>query len=280
MLTRRRAMGLMLTGAAGCCAEAAWLEPKRLAVTRRAIPCAGLPARLDGVRIAVMADFHFRPGVDDELVAEAVDRVESEDVDLVLLPGDFINSDPAVLPPLLSFLGGLRARHGVFAALGNHDGWHGGREGTRRAFEDAGISFLINRNRVLRIRGEDLAVAGTDFVWLGRPDPAKALESIERKTPVVAMVHEPDFFDSMVDHRRIDLQVSGHTHGGQCRIPFVPWTPAKVRFGEKYIRGLFRRGDSNLFVTQGVGTTALRVRFACPPELAVLTLRSAAGGTA
>jgi predicted MPP superfamily phosphohydrolase len=145
----------------------------------------------------------------------------------------------------------------------------------RRSFEKAGIPFLINRNSQLRIKGDTLAVAGTDFVWLGKPDPAATLKGVAPGTPVLALVHEPDYFDVISAQRDILLQVSGHTHGGQCRVPLIGYAPAKVDFGRKYIKGAFTRGDSNLFVTSGVGTVGLRVRFACPPELAVLTLRGA-----
>jgi len=271
---RRRALKLLGATAAGCLIEGFWLEPRRLGVRREEIVCPGLPGSLDGLRVGVMADFHFRPGRDEALVAGAVERANREELDLVLLPGDFIRSDPRVLAPLVELLGGLRARHGVFAAMGNHDGWHAGHGVTRRAFERAGIGFPINRHARVGVRGEALAVAATDHVWLGRPDPAAALRGIPSRMPVLAMVHEPDFFDTMARVRRIDLQLSGHTHGGQCRVPFVPATPVKVRFGEKYVRGAFESGDSRLFVTQGVGTSGLRVRFACPPELAVLTLRA------
>jgi predicted MPP superfamily phosphohydrolase len=89
---------------------------------------------------------------------------------------------------------------------------------------------------------------------------------------VLSLVHEPDYFDEMSTFRNL-LQVSGHTHGGQCRVPFFGFVPAKVACGKKYIQGAFSRGASRLFVTRGIGTTGLRVRFACPPEVALLTLR-------
>jgi predicted MPP superfamily phosphohydrolase len=132
---------------------------------------------------------------------------------------------------------------------------------------------LINRNSMLRIRGEKFAIAATDHVWLGKPDPSLALRGVSPDVPVLALVHEPDYFDEMSSFRNL-LQISGHTHGGQCRVPFLDFTPAKVRHGRKYIQGPFSRGESRLFVTRGLGTTGLRVRFACPPEVALLTLRA------
>jgi predicted MPP superfamily phosphohydrolase len=142
-----------------------------------------------------------------------------------------------------------------------------------RRFERAGISLLINRNSVIRIKGEKFAIAATDHVWQGKPDPLLTLRGIPPEVPVLALVHEPDFFDRMATFRNL-LQISGHTHGGQCRVPFLGYAPAKVRYGRKYIQGSFSRNESRLFVTRGLGTTGMRVRFACPPEVALLTLRS------
>lgn len=245
-----------------------------LSITRREIRCHGLSPALDGLRVGLMADFHYRPGTDDEVVQAAVNQVNREKLDLLALAGDFADHDSAVLGPLLEHLQKANTAHGTFAVMGNHDGWSSGPGLTRRSFEKSGISFLINQHSQLSIRGESLAVAGTDFVWEGNPDPAKTLAGIRADAPVIALVHEPDYFDVMTRHRNIMLQLSGHTHGGQCRVPGIGYAPAKVRFGKKYIHGEYSRDASKIFVTRGVGTTGLRVRFACPPELAVLTLRS------
>ena len=271
-------MRLTAAGMAGCFADAAWIEPDRLTITRQDLPCKNLPPALDGLRICLLADFHFRPGQDDELLVEAVARANEEKPDLTALAGDFADTEKSVLTPLLGELKKLKADHGIFAVMGNHDGWNAGRAVTRQHFEKAGISFLINQHSQLRIRGESLAVAGTDFVWSGRPDAARTLKGIAVGTPILALVHEPDYFDTMTAHRDIMLQLSGHTHGGQCRVPFAGYAPVGVRFGRKYVYGGFSHGNSRLFVTRGIGTTGLRVRFACPPELAVLTLRATNAG--
>jgi uncharacterized protein len=204
---------------------------------------------------------------------KVVEQVRTEKPDLVLLGGDYMSGDPRVVPPLLKKLEKLQASQGVFAVMGNHDGWAGSRSVVRRQFEKAGISFMINQHSLLNIRGEALAVAGTDFVWLGKPDPVATLGKIPSKVPVIALVHEPDYFDTMISQREVMLQVSGHSHGGQCQVPIISYAPKTVRYGKKYVEGHFASGGSNLFVTRGVGTTGPRVRFACPPELAMLNLR-------
>ena len=272
--SRRGALKLIAAGMAGSFAHAGWVEPSLLSITRRDIRCRKLPPALDGLRVGLIADFHFRPGTDDEVVQAAVSQVNRENLDLLALSGDFADHDAAVLAPLLEYLGKADTAHGVFAVMGNHDGWNSGHHLTSRSFDKAGISFLINQHSLLSIRSETLAIAGTDFVWHGKPDPKKTLAGIRADTPVIALVHEPDYFDEMTRHRDIMLQLSGHTHGGQCRVPGIGYTPAKVRFGQNYIHGEYARDDSRIFVTRGIGTTGLRVRFACPPELAILTLRS------
>jgi uncharacterized protein len=279
LTTRRKALGLLTAGAAGCLLEAFVLEPKRLSVTRRDIPVPDLPAGLDGLRVGLMSDFHFRPGDDDALVSHAVARASAENLDLIALTGDYMSNDPKVISPMLEILGGLTARHGVFAVAGNHDGWRGNVPGIRRQFESAGFSFLRNRNTRLHHDGATLAIAGTDFVWKGAPDPAATFKGIPATTPVLALVHEPDYFDTLRARRPIALQLSGHTHGGQCRVPVIGYAPRKVDFGRIYIDGHHARGDSNLFVTRGIGTVGPRVRFACPPQLVILTLRSSPTAT-
>lgn len=271
-MSRRNASRLIAAGMAGALVDGFFIEPDRLSVTRRELPCAGLPPWFAGLRVAVVADFHYRPGTDDALLDQLLTAVRSEAPDLVLLPGDFITSDPETLPPLLEFLKKLTADHGVFASMGNHDGWNANAEWVRARFEAAGISFLINQHSLPVINGRPLAVAATDHVWIGRPDPAKTLAGIPTEAPVIALVHEPDYFDTLTDHRPVTLQVSGHTHGGQCRVPLLGWAPVTPKYGTKYVYGPYCRGTSNLFVTRGFGTINPRVRFACPPELAILTL--------
>jgi predicted MPP superfamily phosphohydrolase len=278
-INRRKALQLIAAGMAGTAAslwDAFELEPEHLSITRQEIPVKTLPPGLDRLRIGLLSDFHFRPGDDDDLIDRVVARVRQENLDLITLTGDYLSYNPAVVAPLLAHLQNLTASHGIFAVMGNHDGWRGKPSLIRQQFEKAGLSFLINENSRISVRGDSLAIAGTDFVWKGKPDPQRALKGIPQNMPVLALVHEPDYFDTMTVHRDIQLQVSGHTHGGQCRVPVVGYAPRRVAFGRKYLEDYYRDGDSNLFVTRGVGTVGVRARFACPPELAILTLRESA----
>ncbi|MEO5917184.1 MAG: metallophosphoesterase [Luteolibacter sp.] len=272
--SRRKAIGLITAGVAGCLFDAFEIEPACLSITREDIFYGPHSPGLDGLRIGLLSDFHFRPDADHDLLFSVVSKIHEQRLDLIALAGDFMSADPRVIDPLLSHLKRINPAHGVFAVLGNHDGWAGNRSTIRRQFEKAGLSFLVNQHSKISIGSESLAIAGTDYVWLGKPDPARTLKGIAAGTPILALVHEPDYFDTMIGHRDILLQVSGHTHGGQCRIPFVGYAPRKVAYGRKYVYGRYSSGNSNLFVSRGVGTVGPRVRFACPPELAILTLRS------
>jgi predicted MPP superfamily phosphohydrolase len=277
LFSRRRVLQVLTAGGVGSVANAFWFEPGHLTVTRENVRIKNLAPGLDGLRIGQLSDFHFRPGEDDELVAKVVAQVRRENLDLIALTGDYLSDDPRVVPPMLALLEKMSATQGMFAVMGNHDGWRGRPSVIKRQFEKAGFSFLINQNSQLSINGDPLAIAGTDYVWLGRPNPSLTLKGISTKTPVVALVHEPDYFDVMAARRDIQLQLSGHTHGGQCRVPLLGYAPRKVSYGRKYIYGSYSQGDSNLFVSRGVGTVGIRVRFACPPELAILTLRGSRG---
>jgi hypothetical protein len=126
----------------------------------------------------------------------------------------------------------------------------------------------------LNIGGQRLDLAGSDSVWSGHLDPARTFAGTRPET-TLALVHEPDPFETLGEHSF--LQVSGHTHGGQCRVPFIGYAPVGVRYGRKFIYGQFTQpGGGRLFVSRGLGTIGMRVRFACVPEVAILDLRAEA----
>ncbi len=256
--------------------DAFLIEPNLLSITRREITLPKLPAELDGFTIAQLSDLHYKPDKDHDLMAKAVAAVNAENVDFIALTGDYVTDDAGVITPLMEHLSQLTSKHGIAATMGNHDGWTHSGDYFRKIFTKAGIPFLINQNTTLDIKGTPLHVAGSDYVWLGAPDPVETLKGIPKDSPVIALVHEPDYFDTMRAVRDIDLQLSGHTHGGQCRVPFIGYAPVKVQYGENYVYGYYKEGNSQLFVSRGTGTSGMRVRFACAPELVILTLRCAA----
>ena len=275
-LSRRQTIKSLLAATPVVAAiDAFFIEPNLLSITRRNIIFPNLPPELDGFTIAQLSDIHYKPDKDHDLLVKVVNAVNAENVDFIALTGDYVTEDSDVLIPLMEHLSRLQSKHGIAATMGNHDGWTNSRDYYRRTFSKADIPLLINQNTKLDVNGTPLHIAGTDYVWLGSPDPTKTLKGIPPEAPVVALVHEPDYFDTMRAVRPIDLQLSGHTHGGQCRIPFIGYAPVKVKYGENYEYGYYQQDGSQLFVSRGTGTSGMRVRFACPPELAIFTLHRA-----
>ena len=237
----------------------------------------GLPAStLDGLKVAVMADFHFDETRDRDLMAAAVELCNNLDPDVVLLPGDFVSHDPTAATPLADELQHLRASLGVFASSGNHDHWSGIRR-VEGALANAGIEMLRNQSRVLTFGDTTFAVVGLESVWGGDPDYHFATKDLPADMPRILSMHEPDYFDKLADLpsslQRPVLQVSGHTHGGQVCAPFIG--PLILpSWGKKYPAGLFGPRGRHLYVTRGIGTIGPSARFLCRPEVSLLTLRA------
>ena len=231
---------------------------------------------LEGLKIAVMADFHFDETHDSELMAAAVELCNSLDPDITLLPGDFISHDPTAADGLAEQLQHLRASLGVFASSGNHDHWSGIRR-VEAALENVGIEMLRNESRALDYAGRKVAVVGLESVWGGNPDYHYATLDLPADVPRILTMHEPDYFDKIdelpASLPRPVLQVSGHTHGGQVCAPFVG--PILLpSWGKKYPAGLYGSPGRQLYVTRGVGTIGPSARFFCRPEVTLLTLRA------
>jgi len=248
---------------------ASGIEKRFLRLTEVEVPVGARHAALDGLKVGLMSDFHHDDFGDARLIRRAVDAMNRRGADLVVLAGDYISRDPAAIGPLCAELARLRPRLGTYAVMGNHDRWHYD-DAMPGMFREAGLRLLVNEAVTL----DGFAVAGADSHWGGLPDIASALREVRPDTPVLLAWHEPDTFDGY-DDSRVALQVSGHTHGGQVRVPF--YGPIVLpNHGKKYPYGLYRRGERSLFVTRGIGTLTLPVRFFCPPEAALLTLRAEA----
>ena len=275
LFSRRNFITTSALAAASCASYARFVEPSLLSVTQKTIHLPRLPKSLDGLLIAQLTDIHFKPEEQQELMHEAVRVVNAAKPDIIALTGDYIEGRPKVIDPLMDTLAGLQAKHGVYATMGNHDGWSASPGRFRQAFRKKGIEFLHNDGSCIHIKGEHFFIMGTDSAWSGNVD-APACYRGHKNEPVLALVHEPDVFDILRSSFPIDLQLSGHTHGGQCRVPLVGYAPVKVKYGRNYIYGAYAKDDSRLFVSRGLGTVGTKVRFACLPEIALLTLRSTA----
>ncbi len=244
--------------------EMQWLRLKRVR-----IPLSGRASRLEGMRIALLADFHLYPHTTLELISEAIDMANRLQPDLTLLAGDYVLSTADAVFDLAPQLSRLDAKLGVFAILGNHDHWKGV-ETVTRGLNESGVQLLRNQSLELTWHSQRFQLAGLDDGWVRRHDLIQALDGQTDEIPTLLMMHEPDFADELSTDGRIDIQFSGHSHGGQVRFPLIG-SPFLPPYGRKYDQGLYRVGDMWLYTNVGLGVT-VPVRFNCPPEVTEITL--------
>jgi predicted MPP superfamily phosphohydrolase len=302
-MTRRRLLrgavraGIGFSAASlGALAYAHNVEPLRLRVNRLDVKIPGLPAAFDGLVVAHLSDIHMDDWMDAARIASAARLATSLKPDIIALTGDFISRDLRTRDSAGRFIGDAKARMapglaqslsllsaplGVFAVQGNHDHWSGGPT-MSFLLQQAGIRELDNRAAPIERDGQRLWLCGVDDAWVGAADLEQVLGALENQArpnePAILLAHEPDFADHAALSGRFALQLSGHSHGGQVAIPlFGPLILPPM--GRKYHTGLNRVSDSSsamqVFTTRGVGVVGPRVRFNCPPEIALLTLRPA-----
>jgi uncharacterized protein len=252
---------------------ASQIEPHCLVLERRTIRLPRLSPGLDGFRIALMSDHHLFPFTPRELLERAVEQANGLHVDLILLGGDYVCADVESIRELAPILGRLNARYGVFASLGNYDSLLG-LDLIRSQLVAQSIEVLVNRGLHVGPSAGRLFLAGLASVWNGVPDPVRAFAGCRETDTALALVHEPDYFPTMVELTPVQLQLSGHSHGGQVRIPGLgplilpPW-------GRIYHTGLYELNRRFVYTGRGLGMVELPLRFNCPPELTEIMLRAA-----
>jgi predicted MPP superfamily phosphohydrolase len=259
--------------AAGLGAEMFAVEPRRVQVTRHDVPVSGLAAALDGLRIAQVADVHLpanRAAVDRAAALLAAERPE-----LVVFTGDQCEIAEGV-GELVAFMREVSGTVATLAVLGNWD-YRGGTVGdvARRAYADAGATLLVNEHAIVSVGGAGLAFVGVDDVLSGRADLQAAAAGVSDDASVIAVVHEPGVADEPMPAGVAvpAFTLSGHTHGGQIRIPGLPaYTP--IGSG-RFVAGWYTAPIGRLYVSRGIGTADIRARLFCPPELPIFTLRRA-----
>jgi uncharacterized protein len=265
------AAGVVTSATATACAGCA--EASEFVVERPEVAVANLPVSFDGLRVAFLTDLHHGPYTALPYIVDCVRATLALQPDLIVLGGDYCLREAKFIRPVFEVLGELHAPLGVYGVLGNHDYAHGISE-TLAGMRAAGIVELTNRGAWVRRDGEKLRLAGVDDLWRGLPDAAAAFGDATLADACVLVSHNPDFAETLRD-RRAGLVLSGHTHGGQVFVPGMrnPFIPS--RYGEKYRRGFVDAPATRVYVSRGLGSTGLPVRYNCPPELTLLTLRCA-----
>lgn len=282
-MTRRKVLQLGVAGVAGMALYSGEVARHELEVVQVTVKLANLPDAFHGFRIAQISDLHFHEYTETFFLRSVLNRVNALRPDAVLLTGDFISTNPRdrVYPIEQAYVcGGILKmlecpiRYGI---LGNHD----------CAMGEAQIHDALVSNGTPILLNESVPIErGSSRIWLGGlrdtlssyPEPERAIPSKIRdpREPILLMIHEPDYIDKLVKYpsgQSVGLVLSGHSHGGQVRLPFLP--PLKAILppgGRKYVEGLFRIGSTQLYVNRGIGTTEVPFRLNCPPEITVLTL--------
>lgn len=264
---------LFLTCFLGLAVWSVFIEPNRIVVNETVLRLPNLPPAFNRMRVVVLADLHVgSPHINIKKLQSIVVQANELKPDLILLPGDFVVGHEFgasfIEPELIAdALKNLRARHGVYAVLGNHDWWYYGAR-VRRALETAGIQVLENESREIQLDGQTIWLAGLGDLWTGKPDIAATLQPIPAGATIIAFTHNPDLFTSVPE--RVGLTIAGHTHGGQVNLPLAGRLVVPSDYGQRFAAGLVRENNHLLFVSTGIGTSVLPLRFRVPPEIALL----------
>jgi predicted MPP superfamily phosphohydrolase len=265
--------GLAASGACALCGacDALYIEPGWIKLQRIKVQLRGLPRRLDGFTIAQLSDLHRGPDVAAEHITKAVDLALRQAPDVVALTGDFVTGSADYAASCAAALAPVARGGKAFACLGNHDHWTDP-EAVETAIASVGVDLLRNDGRQL---ADGLWLAAVDDVWEQQADLERALRSVPAGVGAVLLAHEPDYADAVALDGRVGLQLSGHSHGGQVRLPLLG--PVVLPYlAEKYNCGLYELDGLSLYVNRGVGLIQPAVRFNCSPEVTLITLRAGA----
>lgn len=274
-ISRRQFLGLAGVTVAGLAAATSTYlyfnnEADQLDVEQVQLPVANLHPALEGFTIAQISDIHLEPFTKIELVQRAVALTNSLNPDLIVLTGDYVWKKEEAVFDLTPVLAQLNAPHGVISIAGNHDLWTDF-DLIASAFAQERLPLLVNQGLPISVGKGSLYLAGLDDGWSGNPSLRDALVNYSGNSPIILLLHEPDLADDYATDARIVLQLAGHSHGGQIRLPRLG--PLLLPYlGWKYDQGLYRVKNMWLYTNRGLGVTNEPVRFNCSPEITHITL--------
>lgn len=253
---------------------ARYIEPERVQLNPVTLTLPRLAPRFQGFRLVHLSDIHLEDWRNPKRLEHIVELVNAQEADLVAITGDFLSHyAPREVPGrLVEALSRLEASEGIVAVLGNHD-YLSDPELVRRCLRQSGIVELDNEVLTLRRAESVLHLAGVDDVMEGKSRLDLVLEKLPEEGAAVLLAHEPDFADVSSATGHFDLQLSGHSHGGQVRVPLLRRLTLPP-FSQRYTSGLYVVGGMPQYTNRGLGFVNARLRFLCPPEITVFTLRS------
>jgi predicted MPP superfamily phosphohydrolase len=255
-----------------------FIEPSRLTVYRVALKVPNFSPTLNGLKIVAISDVHGGSNnVTEAKLRKIVELANSQDPDLIVLLGDYVSqtegkSSPLKMPveTIADNLKGLKAKYGVYGVIGNHDWWYDDKK-VAAEFEKAGVNILENEIEPIKIGDETLWLWGIEDYWRARRVPVEnSFAEIPDKKNIIAITHNPD--SVLKAPQEISVMLAGHSHGGQVVIPF--YGRKSFSSDTRFVYGPAVVDGKHVFVTAGIGTSIVPLRFLTPPEIAVITLSS------
>ena len=249
-------------------------HPKKIDVVEVDIELDNIGWDFNNYKILNLCDIHLGQWVNPEYLDSLVDYVNTLNYDLITLTGDYVSYiiegyDDALKDSFKK----LKAPDGKFGVLGNHDHWMGSSI-IRDIFKESDIVDLSNDVVILERGDEKVNLAGVDSCTVCADNLDKVLSKLENDISTILLAHEPDFAKESSQTGRIDLQISGHSHGGQFIIPGVETTPFRGPNSTKYPVGLYKVGEMTQYTSKGLGTNSFRIRINCKPEITIITLKT------
>jgi uncharacterized protein len=248
--------------------EPNWLDLKTVDLT---LP--HLSKEFEGYKIVQLTDIHADRWMTEERLSRILEAVNRQDPDLIALTGDYVTKASETYGPNLRAFRNLKAKDGALAVLGNHDHWSDPKI-LVDILQEVGITVLHNEVKSIDRQGTQLNIAGVGDIWAQQQDLAKVISALPQQGAAIMLAHEPDYADETAPTKRFDLQLSGHSHGGQVHIPFMKRVLPPL--GRIYPAGQYQVGDMIQYTSRGIGVAGLRVRLNCRPEVTILRLHAPA----
>jgi predicted MPP superfamily phosphohydrolase len=250
-------------------------EANSISIERVKIFLKRLPADFNGIRIIHLSDIHHSPFTSLEYIKKVVEITNRLEPDLLLLTGDYVSHETKYIAPVAEALGNLSSKYGIYACLGNHDHWTNA-DLIIKEFSKTKIHLLINEGLHLRINNSEIWLCAVDDYMVGKSDIKAALMGAREEEFKLLLAHNPVLLRSAARHN-IDLVLSGHTHGGQIRLKNErKLIPRRLKSGLYRYRPSYtdNEGDTQIYITRGIGTVVVPLRYQCPPEISILELCS------